>query len=173
MHHSNDDSHTAGAEEEKEPQLEEASLLPDNLLGNMSKWVRAAAYNEPNPMTHKAVSKMRGYHQILDQPSVGHVLFTCAISINEGKFAFLTLIPTLTGSNPVVEVVHCTKECVLPIRRTAAPTDDAANRTIVFVGETQLGQLPKLYMEPSTTGLDKLTINLEYMMPSNDQVTTF
>jgi hypothetical protein len=162
----------AGAEEEKEPEAEEASLLPEDLLGDLSKWVATAARNDPHPLTHKAISEMTGYHEICNSLSGGHVLFTRAISINEGPFAFLTVSPTIAGSDPVVEVVHCTKEYVLPIGRVAAPTDDAANRTIVFVGETQLGQLPKLYMEPST-GLDELAIESECLMPSDDQVAAF
>jgi hypothetical protein len=162
----------AEAKEEKELEAEEASLLPEDLLGDLSKWVATAARNDPHPLTHKAISEMTGYHEICNSPSGDHVLFTRAISINEGPFAFLTVSPTIAGSDPVVEVVHCTKEYVLPIGRLAAPTDDAANHTIVFVGETQLGQLLKLYMEPST-GLDELAIKSVCLMPSDDQVVAF
>jgi hypothetical protein len=158
--------------EEKEPKLEEASLLPDDCLGDLSPWVVTAAHNGPNPMAHKAIMEMRGYHEILDQPSAGHILVTCAFSINKGPFAFLMLSPILARSNPMVEVVHCTKEYILPISWMAAATNNSIKQLIAFVGETLLGKLPKLYMEPST-GLDELAINSECMMSSDDQVAAF
>jgi hypothetical protein len=68
--------------------------------------------------------------------------------------------------------VHCTKEYVLPIGVTPAAGDNAANQTVVFVGKTQLGQFPKLWMDPAT-GLDEAVTDSEALVPTDAQISSF
>jgi hypothetical protein len=109
---------------------------------------------------------MTEYQSISGKENGGYGLFTRAVSINSGAFAFLMVPPTPPGLESIVEVVHCTKEFVLPMgQRSASRSDSAVDQAIIFVGETQLQQLPKIFMQPSG-GLDEATTPADTFVPS-------
>jgi hypothetical protein len=102
----------------------------------------------------------------------GFRLYGRAVSINSGAFAFLTVPTQQQGSECVVEVVHCTKEFILPMGQTAGPLDNAVGQSLVFVGETQAQQLPRVLMQPSD-GLDEAVTPAEVYIPSSDAIAAF
>jgi hypothetical protein len=148
---------------------EQASLLPNNVPGDLSRWIVAST-----PTTASVVSgiaaEMKEYVAITEKENGGSRLFNRAIAINSGSFAFLTVPTVHPGSECLVEVVHCTKEFILPLGH--ASKDDAVNQTIVFLGESQLQQLPKLLLQPST-GLNAAVIPSEAHIPSSDTLMAF
>jgi hypothetical protein len=61
------------------------------------------------------VAKMNEYLAVIAEENGGYGLYKRAVSINLSAFAFLTTPPMHLGSECMVEVMHCTKEYILPM----------------------------------------------------------
>jgi hypothetical protein len=92
------------------------------------------------------------------------VLFTRALGVTEAPFAFLTIPPIVVGTDPMVEVICVVKEYELPLGQMADTADNAMNQHGLFVGKSQLRQIPKMYFPPST-GLNQLVMPTSCVMP--------
>jgi hypothetical protein len=62
------------------------------------------------------------------------------------------------------------EEFILPLGHSSK--DDAIDQAIVFLGELQLQQLPRLLLQPSA-GLDKVVKPSEAHIPSSNGLTSF
>jgi hypothetical protein len=90
--------------------------------------------------------------QALLAPADGLMLVGHALGVEQGPCAFITLGPSLFSNNPIIEVIHCIRQYMPPASTPNAAADPLQHRSLVFAGEMAHGQLPKVWLEP-TTGL--------------------
>jgi hypothetical protein len=115
------------------------------------------------------IAKMTEYKSIAEEENGGYSLYKRVVSINFCMFAFLTIPLTPRGSECIVKVMHCTKECTLPMGQSVGKMDGAADQAIMFVQETQVQQLPKFLLQ-LTAGLEEAVSVGQVYVPSSDVI---
>jgi hypothetical protein len=85
-------------------------------------------------------------------PVDGLMLVANALGVETGPCAFLSVTPSMFRTSPMIEVIHCTRQYMLPPSTPNAAADPLQHRTLLINGDMAHGQLPQILLEP-TNGL--------------------
>jgi hypothetical protein len=128
-----------------------AFTKPEPAHGDVCKFLMAL-YGQDADRFKSMVTTDMGNMQALLAPPDGLMLVANALGVEQGPFAFLAIPPSMFPGNPTVEVIHCIRQYMLPVSTPNASTDPLQHRTLLFIGDMANGQLPQMWLEP-TTGL--------------------
>jgi hypothetical protein len=126
-------------------------LTPTPDHGDITKFIMALYGQDTNRFITMVQTDMANMWALL-APTDGLRLIGHALGVEQGPCAFITLGPSLFANNPIIEVTHCIRQYMLTVSTPNAASDPLQHRTLVFAGEMAHGQLPKVWLEP-TTGL--------------------
>jgi hypothetical protein len=146
-------------------------MLPKELPGNLSQWTISTMPTHASLLA-SVVAEMNEYLVISAEENGGYSLYKQAVSIKSSDFAFLTVPPMHLGLECIVKIVHCTKEYILPMGQSAGTARNDVDQALLFLGERQLQQLPRLLMQP-TKGLDQAVMDFQAYMLSSNAIAAF
>jgi hypothetical protein len=115
-----------------------ASLTPEPAHGDITKLLISLVKTDMANM------------QALLAPPDGLMLVVNALGVEHGHCAFLVVTPSMFANNPLVKVVHCVRQYMLPASTSNAAADPLQHRTILFSGDMSNGLCPRLWLEPAT-----------------------
>jgi hypothetical protein len=94
-------------------------------------------------------TEMANMNHMLTDPT-GSGLLAHALGVQTGPCAFLAVVPAMAAGETRIEVVHCTRQYIIPATQPNSATDPLQGRMILFMGEITNNQLPIIFMEPPT-----------------------
>jgi hypothetical protein len=126
-----------------------AYFVPSPAHGEISRTVTSLHGGDCGRFLTLMNTEMANMNHMLVDPT-GAGLLAHALGVQTGPCAFLAVVPAMAAGQTKVEVIHCTRQYIIPATQPNSATDPLQGRMILFLGEITNNQLLMIFMEPLT-----------------------
>jgi hypothetical protein len=126
-----------------------AYFVPSPAHGEISRMVTSLHGGDLGRFLALMNTEMANMNHMLADPT-GSGLLAHALGVQTGPCAFLAVVPAAAAGQVRIEVIHCTRQYIIPATQPNSATDPLQGRMILFMREVSNNQLPIVLMKPPT-----------------------